>query len=207
MPDLVRLIDVRIGDCRTLPGVSLAPQDALRAARLRELFAGHSRQVFGYALRQLAGPDGVDVATAQDVVAEVFLIAWRRIDAIPDHGLPWLLVTARHVLANTQRATTRRWRLAHALAGVDRLTAPSPGAEETALARAEMLAALEQLSTAEREAVLLVAWDGLSSSDAAMVAGCSPHAFEVRLSRARARLNRILSAPSQLPSFANEVLS
>ena len=46
---------------------------------------------------------------------------------------------------------------------------------------------------AEREALLLAAWDGLRSADAARVAGCSVRAFEVRLSRARARLNRALT--------------
>jgi RNA polymerase sigma factor (sigma-70 family) len=173
---------------------------------LRELFASHSRQVFGYVLRRVSVGDGTDVAVAQDVVGEVFLVAWRRIDEIPDDAVPWLLVTARHVLANTQRAAGRRRRLADALAGVERVAAASPAAEDVALARADMIAALRQLSPAEREAVLLVAWDGLSVTGAARVAGCSTHAFEVRLSRARARLERILSASACSPSLVNEVL-
>lgn len=187
--------------------MSFSPQDSPNANRLRELFAAHHRQVFGYALRQVAGGEGADVPTAQDVVAEVFLVAWRRIDEIPENALPWLLVTARHVLNNTHRATTRRQRLADALAGIERVAATSPGAEETALARTEMVAALGQLSPAEREAVLLVAWDGLSTADAATVAGCSIHAFEVRLSRARTRLDRILAPPANYPSFVNEALT
>lgn len=183
------------------------PPGPLPADRLRELFAAHSRQVFGYVLRQVAAGTGAEVATAQDVVGEVFLVAWRRIGEIPADALPWLLVTARQVLANHYRAATRRQRLADALAGVERVAATSPAAEEVALARVELVAALGQLTPAEREAVLLVAWDGLSVSSAATVAGCSTHAFEVRLSRARARLDRILSAPVSYPRFVNEVLT
>jgi RNA polymerase sigma-70 factor (ECF subfamily) len=56
-----------------------------------------------------------------------------------------------------------------------------------------MLRALADLAVAEREAVLLVAWDGLSNREAAAVFGCSAHAFEVRLSRARARLARSMA--------------
>lgn len=192
--------------CRTLPYVTPSRQDSPEAARLRELFAAHSRRVFGYVLRNVSAGDGTDVAVAQDVVAEVFLVAWRRIDEVPDDAVPWLLVTARHVLANTERAASRRRRLADALAGIERVAATSPAAEEVALARADMIAALGQLSPAEREAVLLLAWDGLSVTDAAVVAGCSTHAFEVRLSRARARLDRLLSASVAYPSFVNEVL-
>lgn len=173
---------------------------------MRELFAAHSRRVFGYVLRQLSAGDGTDIALAQDVVGEVFLVAWRRISEIPDDAVPWLLVTARHVLANTRRAASRRQRLADAMAGVERLAADSPAAEEVALARAEVVAALGQLSPVEREAVLLVAWDGLSATGAASVAGCSTHAFDVRLSRARARLDRILTSSVSYPSFVNEVL-
>ena len=192
--------------CRTLPYVTPSRQDSPEAARLQELFAAHSRRVFGYALRNVSAGNSTDVAVAQDVVAEVFLVAWRRIGEIPDDALPWLLVTARYVLANAERAASRRRRLADALAGVERVAATSPAAEEVALARADMIAALGQLSRAEREAVLLVAWDGLSVSGAATVAGCSTHAFEVRLSRARARLDRIVSASVSCPSLVNEVL-
>ena len=72
-----------------------------------------------------------------------------------------------------------------------------------------MLTALAELSELEREAVLLVAWDGLANRDAAAVAGCSLRAFEVRLSRARARLDRAtnsvpvrLSQPARTPGKA-----
>src|SRR5262249_32617731 len=100
------------------------------------------------------------------------------------------------VIANAGRSERRRRRLADGVAGVERLRGHVPSAETAAVERAEVLAALDRLSDLEREAVLLTAWDGLSARDAAQVAGCSTRAFEVRLSRARARLDRALSDPS-----------
>jgi RNA polymerase sigma-70 factor (ECF subfamily) len=169
--------------------------------RLRTLFDQHATRVFAYAARHS------DPGTAQDIVSEVFLVAWRRIADVPEDALPWLLVSARNVLHNHQRSMSRRQRLAEAVAGAERLAASIPAAEETAVRRDEMLSALAGLTAVEREAVLLVAWDGLSTKDAATVAGCSGRAFEVRLSRARSRLERILGAPPEVPDSLNEVLA
>ena len=47
----------------------------------------------------------------------------------------------------------------------------------------------------DREAICLVAWEGLSIADAARAAGCSTATFHVRLSRARARLARAAREP------------
>lgn len=163
-----------------------------RHARLTRIYDEHAVRVFAYARRH-AGPDD-----ARDVVSDVFLVAWRRLDAVPAEPLPWLLVVARNTIANLRRARRR-----HAVADgdvidtLDRL-ASSHGADETVVDRAELLAALAALTELEREALLLVAWDGLSNREAATVAGCSARAFEVRLSRARARLERELDAPATI---------
>jgi RNA polymerase sigma-70 factor (ECF subfamily) len=154
--------------------------------RLRAAFEQHSTRVLAYALRH------TDPATAHDVVADVFLVAWRRIDDMPDEPLPWLLVVARNFLHNRRRSATRQQRLADKIGRLEEAARTAPGAEETAVERASVLAVLGELSDAEREALLLVAWDGLAPAAAAVVAGCSHHAFEVRLHRARARLRRLL---------------
>ena len=159
------------------------------ADRLSALFEAHSRRVYAYAARH------TDPETAKDVVAEVFLAAWRRVDDVPEPALPWLLVAARNVVSNSRRTSLRQRRLAVVVAGsVAGLAALMPGADETAVERSHMLAALDALNDTEREALLLTAWDGLSAKDAAAVAGCSTRAFEVRLSRARAHLDRVLAA-------------
>ena len=59
-----------------------------------------------------------------------------------------------------------------------------------------MLAALARLTDNEKEALLLVAWEGLDHAQAGRVVGCSAATFTVRLSRARAKLREALT-PSQ----------
>jgi len=66
---------------------------------------------------------------------------------------------------------------------------------------------LAELTDVEREAVLLVAWDGLVPADAARVAGCSRNAFDARLHRARRRLERSCAPspqPGPIPSVCNQ---
>lgn len=170
-------------------------------ARLAALFEAHSRRVYAYAARH------TDPETAQDVVAEVFLTAWRRLRDVPDPPLPWLLVTARNVVSNTRRSALRQDRLGAAVAQVSLLAAVTPGADETAIERARMFAALDELTAVEREALLLTAWDGLPARDAAVVAGCTVRAFEVRLSRARAHLDGLLGEPTEPITTTDEVLT
>lgn len=177
---------------------------AEREARLRSLFEQHSTRVLAYAVRQ------IDAAAAQDVVGDVYLLAWRRIDEVPDPALPWLLVAARNTIHNRRRSMARQQRLAAQLGALERSLSPASGTDEIALERRAMLVALQQLSPTEREAVLLTAWDGLAVTDAAVVAGCSRHGFEMRLHRARSQLRRLLdpdppARPAVLPRLAQEM--
>jgi RNA polymerase sigma-70 factor, ECF subfamily len=162
-----------------------------REARLRELFEAHSVRVLAYAYRH------VGASAAQDVVSDVFLVAWRRIDEVPVDALPWLLVVARNTIGNGRRTFVRQQRLTDQLANLERSSTASSGADEIALDRRAMLVALADLSPVEREALLLTGWDGLSVDQAAQVAGCSRRAFELRLHRARNRLRRVLAAEEE----------
>lgn len=150
------------------------------------MFDELSPRVFAYARRQCAATD------AQDVVADTFLVAWRRRSDVPEPALPWLLVVARNTIANRRRHERRQDSLTDVAADLARMAGPAAGADRSVLERATLLEALAGLTDLEREAVLLIAWDALSSRDAAAVAGCSVRAFEVRLSRGRARLDRAL---------------
>ena len=55
-----------------------------------------------------------------------------------------------------------------------------------------MAAALARLPANDREAITLIAWDGLRPAEAAIVLGQSPATFRVRLHRAKRRLRREL---------------
>jgi DNA-directed RNA polymerase specialized sigma24 family protein len=67
--------------------------------------------------------------------------------------------------------------------------------------------ALGELSERDREALLLIAWEGLDPARAAQVAGCSRATFAVRLHRARKRLDRTLFALEfPLPDRTQDVL-
>jgi RNA polymerase sigma-70 factor, ECF subfamily len=156
-----------------------------RRARMDALFTSHAADVYAFALRRTSP------SAAQDTVSETFLVAWRRLDSVPETPKPWLLGVARRVLANQRRADGRlialRTRLASPLS--------SPTNDDFAqLADAEtqggntVLAALAALTPAERDAITLIAWDGLSVDEAAKVLGCSRAAFYVRIHRARRRL-------------------
>ena len=126
-------------------------------------------------------------------MAETFLVAWRRLEDVPVDSLPWLYGVARRVLANRRRSADRRAALEQRLAGADsRDSGRDPGERA---GDAELLrTALRRLSEPSREALMLVAWHGLSGARAARAAGCSRAAFAVRLHRARARLAAELEA-------------
>ncbi|GII52647.1 DNA-directed RNA polymerase sigma-70 factor [Planotetraspora thailandica] len=155
------------------------------SARFTEMYAAHHAQVYAYAVSR-AGR-----RLADDVVSETFLVAWRRLSAMPPAPLPWLLVVARNVMHGRYRDEVRQASLADELrAWVDEVDADvADGVAE----RSSVLAALAQLAESDRELLTLVAWHGLSNRDAARVVGCSVATFFVRLHRARKRLEQALT--------------
>lgn len=154
--------------------------------RFTVLFRATAHRVRAYASRH------IDRDEVDEVVAETYATAWRRRDRFDfDDAVPWLLVTARHVISNRRRQRARR-DLPHP--DLESVAALLPSAEGPVVDRSVALAALADLSAVEREAVLLIAWDGLDQKSAALVAGCSVRAFTVRLHRARSRLARQFDA-------------
>jgi RNA polymerase sigma-70 factor (ECF subfamily) len=157
-----------------------------------ELYDEHHRRVFAYALAN-AGRD-----VAEDVASETFLIAWRRLDHVPDTPLPWLLGVARNLLRQQRYGGDRRRALAERVAA---LTTPEDlsvwDVADHVIERDSALAAIASLSERDLEVLTLGMWHGLSPGDAAKVVGCSAPAFFVRLHRARRRLARAFdNAPS-----------
>lgn len=150
---------------------------------LEDLFDLHSRTVRAYAIRRV-GPDAAD-----DVVSEVFAVAWRKLKAIPDPALPWLLRTARHVILHERRSLARRLRVRSAVA--DNTTRHAIAAEDSSRALAESV--LAQLPELDAEILRLTAWEGLTPKEIAQVLDLSDSAARNRLMRARRRAQRLLT--------------
>ncbi len=165
---------------------SEASPDGEAEARFNRLYAEHGRDVLAYALRRSPGPED-----AADVVAETFLVAWRRVGEVPPgtEARLWLYGTARRVLANQQRGERRRARLSERLR-VDLSRAisiePSPRSEAT------LMRALGRLDRSDREVLLLAGWEELEPAQIASVLGISGVSARSRLHRARRRLRREL---------------
>jgi RNA polymerase sigma-70 factor, ECF subfamily len=134
------------------------------------------------ALRRYALHRGLASADADDLAAAVLEVAWRRFDEVPaDAALPWLYGVARNLLRNQARQDRRRQALRARL-----MARRSPGYDPADAAA--IREALEALGEQDRELLKLVAWDGLSPSEAAVALGCSAAAARTRLHRARNRL-------------------
>ncbi|GAA2933248.1 hypothetical protein GCM10011428_58530 [Streptomyces violaceus] len=85
--------------------------DEIFAAAYREHYWAVSR----YVARRLEGRAG----EVEEVVAEVFTVAWRRRADLPPSPLPWLYGVARNCLANAVRGHGRRRRLVDRLGNDD----------------------------------------------------------------------------------------
>ncbi|MEO8966903.1 MAG: sigma-70 family RNA polymerase sigma factor [Solirubrobacteraceae bacterium] len=156
--------------------------DTDRRRRLEALFHGHAATVRAYAARRADG------AAADDITSDVFVIAWRRLDDVPEDALPWLLACARRVVANRWRATRRQTALRERLR-LERPPASGPAIRDSALSEA-----LRSLRPEDREVLMLIAWEGLDAGQAATVIGCTRRALTMRLHRARRRLAAALAS-------------
>jgi RNA polymerase sigma-70 factor, ECF subfamily len=150
------------------------------------LYDAHYGAVRAYAWRR-------NRAFADDVVAETFLVAWRRLGDIPvEAPLPWLLGVSRNVLLNVQRGERRRRER-------EESEAARWSPDETAVAwessdepRTQVWAVLRQLPADDREVLLLVAWEELDRAAIAKVLGCSRANVALRLYRARRKFQALL---------------
>src|SRR4051812_13359342 len=158
----------------------MAASERSRRRRFEELFAAHYRDVHRFALRR------IEPASADEIANETFLVCWRRLESVPDPALPWLYAAAANVLSNHRRAAARHARRERAAAVERQVPARDPA--ERFAERAAALRAFNALGERDREALRLVAWEGLDLSDAAAAAGVSRPAFAMRVHRARRRL-------------------
>lgn len=133
----------------------------------------------------------LDPTDVDDAVSEIFTVAWRRRENMPDgnEARLWLYGVARNVVSNIRRGNTRRIRLASKMNSQRHSTTESP--ENRVVARSTndiMLEALNSLSVRDQEVLRLRAWEDLDRHEIAKIVGIKPTAVDMRLRRALARL-------------------
>ena len=167
-----------------------------REGRFRALYAEAYVDVLRFAQRR------VHPSYAEDVVADAFLVAWRRLEEAPsssDDARAWLFGIARHCLLNTQRGLGRQDALAVRIAETAP-AAPTDGPEDDVVVqRLDLAVAWRRLSAGEQETLSLSVFEGLASPQAARVLGTSAAAYRLRLLRARRALRRQLDLVEQAP--------
>jgi RNA polymerase sigma-70 factor (ECF subfamily) len=167
----------------------------------RSAYRSHYRSVLAYALRRTAVR--VD---AEDVAAETFVVAWRRVGKLPTtepDQLIWLYGVARRTLANHHRARGRAARLDALLVTVD--PTDVPGADDGVVDHSDLKVAIEalsELSSKDQEVLLLALWEDLSTREIANVMDLSKPNVSLRLHRAKRRLRDRFAASVQEPSSA-----
>ena len=158
-----------------------------------EAFTGlvheHADAVRAFIWRRAGGLD-VGVSTPDDFHSEVWAVAWQRRLTAPDVAnsaacRAWLLQISRHLIANHIRKTVGHRE-------TDRMLRPSEvlaaSAEAIAVADLELQRAIAALQPAEREALALSVWEGLTPKQIAVVTNSSANAVSIRLHRARKKL-------------------
>jgi RNA polymerase sigma-70 factor (ECF subfamily) len=155
--------------------------------RFEQIYAEHREAVRAYVRRRCPEP------VVEDVVSETFVVCLRKIDRVPAEPLPWLYAVAWKTLANERRKRAR--------------VAPSQPliAEPEPVGDGVLADAFNRLSEKDREVLRLIAWEGLSLSDAATVLECSVVACRVRYHRAKSRLASRLDAAASVTPTPKEV--
>ncbi|MFY0409157.1 RNA polymerase sigma factor [Solicola sp. PLA-1-18] len=164
---------------------------ASREQRFRAVFHATHSDLLKFVVRRV----GID--QAEDIVADVFLVAWRRIDGMPtaqEQARPWLFGVARATMLNHHRGSARRDALAVRLSST---WVTNPTVDDVTPRLVDLTAAWRLLTPAEQEAISLTVWEGLTSAQAGQVLGCSAVAYRLRLSRARRSLRRHLDPTAQ----------
>ncbi len=158
--------------------VKKPPTESMYERWLYDLWRRHSGQVRAYLMRRTT-MDSVD-----DLLSEVFVVAWRHRERPPRKPLPWLYGIAAKVLSTHYRGTTRRRNL------VTRLESQPSNSQFSVDLALDIETALEKLSPTDRDLLLLNAWEGMSPAEIAVSTGSNPAAVRMRLSRARRKFEK-----------------
>jgi RNA polymerase sigma-70 factor (ECF subfamily) len=166
------------------------PSDAQASSdQFETLYRGSYQAIFAYVLRRTNG----DAEIVADLVAEVFVVALRKQDAIPPppQDRLWLYGVARRIVLDHHRRR-KRLRGLLSLLQAQATREIDPGYSQPSRLRVQ--SAMEKLRSADQEVLQLIIWDGMSHAEAAQVLGCTSNAVALRLHKAKSRLRHILSA-------------
>ncbi|WP_327358560.1 RNA polymerase sigma factor [Streptomyces sp. NBC_01304] len=169
------------------------PAGAVREpAQFEALVEQHSTALHGYFARRAPG-------AADDLLSELWLQAYagrHGFDAERGVARAWLFGVARNVLSAHWRRAAQEGRSAPGEGGAgDPWEAVDARLDASALAPA-LRAVLGELPDAERELLLLIAWEQLSPTEAAAVVGIPPGTARSRLHRARTKLRECAALSS-----------
>ena len=171
-------------------------------ARFRKLYEEHYADIRSYCLRRLP------VEAANDAAAEIFIVAWRKLDKVPEGAAArlWLFGVARNVVAHQHRSRSQVKRLRSKLAQTADRNVNAAPAESIVVRRSEdqaVLEAVDRMKSDDRELIRLKMWEELSHAEIGEVFGISAHAVDMRLQRAGKKLARMLSAKKGVRPQAN----
>ena len=162
-------------------------------AAFETVYAALNTRLFGFLARLSNSRD-----IAEDLLEETWLRLVQHATRLqPDTRLgPWLFTVARNLHTSYRRSRLIEDANAPDAVGLwvnaSHTASPLEQVEASETER-KIAAALASLPTSCREALLLVAVEGLRPSDAAAICGITPEAMRQRLSRARALLNQRLT--------------
>lgn len=178
----------------------MANSDA--AERFRDLYDRHHPALIAYFARRIGSQD------AADAVDDVFAVAWRRFDKVPEGegALLWLYGVAHNILANRRRGERRGNRLLARIASQRQpdLLGPEPQVLRN-LEGQQVIQALATLRPADQELLLLAYWEGLTHNTIGELLGCSKSAVDARVHRALKKMRQAMGRSGHKPARqANE---
>jgi RNA polymerase sigma-70 factor (ECF subfamily) len=156
--------------------------------KFNRMYAANVRDLMAFAVRRTQA-----VHEATDVVAETFLIAWRRLKDVPEgsEARLWLFGVARNVLKNSHRTSRRQRRL------VEKITAhvESFVTDEPKLADPRVILvrdALSNLKPVEAELIRLNVWEELTPAQIAELMQMPAETVRTHLHRGRLKLRDLI---------------
>jgi RNA polymerase sigma factor (sigma-70 family) len=159
------------------------------------IFDRHAPYVHRYLARRL-GREAAD-----DLVAETFLVAFgkrKRYDQSRTDSRPWLYGIATNLVSQHRRDEARQLRLRNAIGPEPDVASHAERvvAQVAAQAMGQLLGtALAELSTGDRDVLLLVAWEGLTYDQVATALDIPVGTVRSRLNRARKQVREVLEVP------------